>query len=292
MAVLIDPPLWPAHGTVFSHLVSDTSLAELHEFAERLGAHPRAFDADHYDVPERLYHRAVDLGAEAVSSTELVRRLIASGLRRPKARRETDEAALADRLRGLWDGLLPGAPEVVEDLLDRWDEAHRRYHDLRHLEACLVALDRLEGAGEHVTREVRLAAWFHDAVYDGEPGADEEASALLAEESLADLLPAAEVSEVARLVRLTAGHSPSPDDAGGAALCDADLSILAAPPSRYAAYLQDVRIEYSHLPAADFRRGRRAVVETLLARKPIFTTSAAIALWENDARRNLEGELK
>ncbi|MCE1177641.1 MAG: DUF4031 domain-containing protein [Micrococcales bacterium] len=292
MAVLIDPPLWPAHGTVFSHLVSDTSLAELHDFAERLGAHPRAFDADHYDVPERLYARAVSLGAEAVSSTELVRRLIASGLRRPKARRETDEAALAERLRGLWEDLLPGAPEVVEDLLDRWDEPHRRYHDLRHLAACLAALDRLETAGVAVTRQARLAAWFHDAVYDGAPGADEEASARLAEEALADRLPAEDVSEVARLVRLTAGHSPSADDAAGAALCDADLSVLAAPASRYAAYLQDVRIEYFHLSAEDFRRGRRSVVEALLSKQPLFTSAAAISLWEKDARRNLEGELR
>ena len=30
MTVLIDTPLWPKHGTVWSHLVSDSSIDELH----------------------------------------------------------------------------------------------------------------------------------------------------------------------------------------------------------------------------------------------------------------------
>lgn len=84
MAVLIDPPAWPAHGTVFSHLVSDVSFEELHEFARRAGLPERAFDRDHYDVPERMYAGLVEQGAQPVPSKELVRRLIASGLRRRK----------------------------------------------------------------------------------------------------------------------------------------------------------------------------------------------------------------
>ncbi|MFC4533357.1 DUF4031 domain-containing protein [Sphaerisporangium dianthi] len=83
MTVLIDPPNWPGpRGLLWSHLVSDASLEELHAFASRLGVPPRAFDRDHYDVPETVYDRAVGLGAEAVSSQTLVRRLIAAGLRR------------------------------------------------------------------------------------------------------------------------------------------------------------------------------------------------------------------
>ena len=84
MAILIDPPAWPAHGTVFSHLVSDASFEELHEFAARAGLPERAFDRDHYDVPERRYDGLVVLGAEPVRSRELVQRLIGSGLRRRK----------------------------------------------------------------------------------------------------------------------------------------------------------------------------------------------------------------
>ena len=81
MTVLIDTPLWPKHGTVWAHLVSDRSIAELRAFAERNGVPPRAFDLDHYDVPVERWDELVAAGAEPVSPRELVRRLAASGLR-------------------------------------------------------------------------------------------------------------------------------------------------------------------------------------------------------------------
>jgi hypothetical protein len=65
-------------------MVSDASFAELHDFAERLGMPPRAFERDHYDVPSDLYEPALRLGAEPIGSQELVARLIRSGLRRRK----------------------------------------------------------------------------------------------------------------------------------------------------------------------------------------------------------------
>ncbi|MFI6480368.1 DUF4031 domain-containing protein [Nonomuraea sp. NPDC050663] len=87
MSVLIDPPIWPGpRGLMWSHLVSDSSLDELHDFAALLGVPVRAFDHDHYDVPSTVHARAVELGAEPVSSQELLKRLIASGLRHRKRR--------------------------------------------------------------------------------------------------------------------------------------------------------------------------------------------------------------
>ncbi|MGV8857415.1 DUF4031 domain-containing protein [Rhodoglobus sp.] len=84
MTVLIDQAIWPAHETVWAHLVSDTSLAELHEFAELAGIPRRGFDLDHYDVPARMWEQLVALGAEPVGVREFVRRLEASGLRVPQ----------------------------------------------------------------------------------------------------------------------------------------------------------------------------------------------------------------
>lgn len=82
--ILIDSPIWPGHGRLWSHLVSDESLDELHAFAERVGLSRRGFERDHYDVPEHLYGRVVAAGAVPVSSRELVRRLRDAGLRRRK----------------------------------------------------------------------------------------------------------------------------------------------------------------------------------------------------------------
>lgn len=81
MAILIDQPSWPAHGTVWAHVVSDESLRELHSFAEAQGLPPRSFDLDHYDVPAERYGALVAAGALPVTYRELVTRLRASGLR-------------------------------------------------------------------------------------------------------------------------------------------------------------------------------------------------------------------
>nr|WP_202433392.1 MULTISPECIES: DUF4031 domain-containing protein [unclassified Streptomyces] len=86
VTVYIDPPTWPGHGRLWSHLVSDVSFEELHAFAAAIGCPPRAFERDHYDVPEAHYADAVRAGALEVGSKEIVRRLTDAGLRRPKGR--------------------------------------------------------------------------------------------------------------------------------------------------------------------------------------------------------------
>jgi hypothetical protein len=100
MAILIDPPQWPAHGRRWSHLISDTSVRELHAFAAALGVPERGFEGDHYDVPEERYVRAVRAGAIPVSTRELLRRLHASGLRRAKRRGERVVASRWDEFAG------------------------------------------------------------------------------------------------------------------------------------------------------------------------------------------------
>jgi Protein of unknown function (DUF4031) len=87
VSVLIDPPAWPSRGRYWSHLVSDTSFEELHGFAEGLGLPGRSFHRDHYDVPADRYDDIVAAGAQPVSSRELVRRLVAAGLRRRQSSR-------------------------------------------------------------------------------------------------------------------------------------------------------------------------------------------------------------
>ena len=90
--ILVDPPSWPGHGRLWSHLVSDDSLDELHTFAAAVGIPSRGFERDHYDVPEEMYGRVVAAGAVPVSSREVVRRLQTAGLRRRKRRRGAGSA--------------------------------------------------------------------------------------------------------------------------------------------------------------------------------------------------------
>jgi predicted metal-dependent HD superfamily phosphohydrolase len=288
MVIYLDPPLWPAHDTHFSHLVSDSSLAELHAFAAAAGIPDRAFDGDHYDVPERRFDDLVAAGAVPVEARILVRKLIASGLRIPARQRSK---SLKVPLLNRWESIMPGHDALFLDLLDRWGEEHRRYHGRTHLLAVLEALDLLTEPADP-PRTVLLAAWFHDAVYRGVAGQDEEESARLAEVRLSGTgLPPAEVAEVARLVLLTSDHRPEPGDDDGALLCDADLSVLGGEPEAYARYVAAVREDYAHVGDADFAAGRAAVVRHLLELDPLFHSQRARELWLDAARRNLRGEL-
>ena len=288
MAIYLDPPLWPAHGTHFSHLISDTSLEELHAFAAAAGIPDRAFDGDHYDVAEVRYSALVASGAVPVEGRVLVRKLIASGLRIPARRRSS---SLKLPLLTRWNAVLPGHDALFLDLLDRWGEEHRKYHGRTHLLAVLEALDLLTGP-TGPPRTVLLAAWFHDAVYLGIAGQDEEDSARLAEDRLAHAgLPAADVDEVARLVRMTADHLPAAGDGAAALLSDADLSVLGGDPAAYARYRAAVRQDFAHIGDDDFAAGRAAVVRQLLQLDPLFHTPRGRDLWLDAARRNLQGEL-
>ncbi len=113
--MLIDPPAWPAWGRLWSHLVSDHSLAELHAFAASVDLPPRSFEGDHYDVPEERYAPVVSAGAVPVGSRELLARLRASGLRRPKRRGERvlgESRAGGRRVEAVLSPLAPPDPTV------------------------------------------------------------------------------------------------------------------------------------------------------------------------------------
>lgn len=186
---------------------------------------------------------------------------------------------------------LPGALDLRDSLLAAYADPARAYHDLRHLAEILQRLDELARAGTPYDRlPVVLAAWFHDAVHDGERDA-EERSAAWAEDALSGAVDAATVSEVARLVRLTESHRPEATDANGCALSDADLAVLAAPRRRYDEYVAAVRAEYRHLSDEVFRSGRAGLLRDLAARPRLFHTAHGLAHWEEAARRNLGREL-
>lgn len=297
MSILIDPPLWPAHGTTFSHLVSDASLEELHAFARAAGLPDRAFDRDHYDVPARRHAELVAAGAESVSATELTRRLIRGGLRIPARERPDRHDAWLRRDFGV---LLPDSGGLVDDLLGRWAGPERHYHDRRHLAQVLRGLDWLApreaerspgGASPAAdARAARLAAWWHDAVYDGVAGADEAASAELAASDLEGLEARGSIRRVGELILMTAHHEPR--DAAAALLSDADLRVLARPEASYRRYVEDVRRDYAHVSDTDFATGRAAVLRTLLGRERLYSTRTAHEAWEAPARANLEAELR
>ncbi|MEV4119255.1 metal-dependent phosphohydrolase [Micromonospora sp. NPDC049645] len=195
--------------------------------------------------------------------------------------------------RGAGAGPEPHTTRAGEQLLARWREPHRHYHTVAHLTAVLDVVDQhadLAGRAD----VVRLAAWFHDAVYDPRAAGDanERDSAALAERVLTGLgVPAPTVAETHRLVLLTAGHAVTPGDRDGALLCDADLAVLAAPTAAYQRYAAAIRREYAHVPEPAFRAGRAAVLTGLLALPALFRSPPLASRWEEPARDNVRREL-
>lgn len=175
-------------------------------------------------------------------------------------------------------------------VVEAWSQPHRRYHDLAHLAAVLGLVAELGAAADDLAA-VRLAAWYHDVVHDPERADNEQVSAARARAGLRGLVPEGRVEEVVRLVLLTAGHDPAPDDRNGAVLCDADLAVLAGPPEAYAVYASAVREEYGHLPDEAFIAGRIAVLQHLLALPALYRLPAVATEWTPRARANLRAEL-
>jgi predicted metal-dependent HD superfamily phosphohydrolase len=184
----------------------------------------------------------------------------------------------------------PDIARAGRALLACWAQPHRRYHDVDHLRSILGYVDQLADCADNIDA-VRLAAWYHDAVFDARPD-DEERSAVRAEVDLAALgVGTSLVDEVAHLVRMTARHDPEPGDRDAEVLSDADLASLALPTEAYRRNSAAIRTEFAHVADEVFQAGRARIVERLLAAPSLYRTSAARRWWEAAARANLIREL-
>ncbi len=201
--------------------------------------------------------------------------------------------ALMDRLG------VPAGPATAafHTLVGYYQEGERDYHNLSHVRQVLAQVDEL---ADHATDPdiVRLAAWFHDAIYDPLASDNELRSAECATEMLSELgLPPEIVAEVARLIRLTAGYSlptwqqASPDDANAHVLLDADLAGLSISAAEFDHYADHIRREFAAVPDEQFRTGRLAFLQRLLERERIYYTPQMLACCEAAARKNIQREM-
>lgn len=187
---------------------------------------------------------------------------------------------------------------VGQELIDRWSAEDRHFHNLRHLAAVLHRVDEL-AQETHQPELVRLAAWYHGAVFDAEKkaayasqgGEQTHASAELALAQLTALgVPAGRAERVSHLVNGLLRHRADPADFDASVLNDADLAMLAAEPQRYKEYVAEVRAEYAHIPIEDYLAARIKIVSKLLSRTSLFFSPMGAA-WEEPARQNLDAEL-
>jgi predicted metal-dependent HD superfamily phosphohydrolase len=184
-----------------------------------------------------------------------------------------------------------GRTPVIEDLLARLAEPHRRYHDSRHVAACVSLA---EAHASHAARpaEVVVALLFHDAVYDPSARDNEARSAALAVTALAGLgADEGVVARVERLVLATRDHEAR-GDRDAALVLDCDLSILGADAEAREAFEEGVRAEYAFVEDSAYRVGRARVLEAFLAKERIYAVPAIAAQLEAPARAHLAARLR
>lgn len=184
------------------------------------------------------------------------------------------------------------AESELESLLSRHRAAHRHYHTVTHVGWVVRHVERLAGqlTDVFIDRAV-AAAFYHDAIYDPTRSDNEHASAVLADERLAELgWDAASIAHVAAMIEATAAHAPD-DDLTTAVVLAADLGVLAASPNDYSDYVRQVRREYRHVAEAAWVGGRAAVLNGLLALDALYDPRVAPPGWEARARANLTAEL-
>lgn len=204
-----------------------------------------------------------------------------------------EEMAAAWRELARRAGVAEGHVEAIfQDLCRRYSEPGRAYHTLDHIAAMLDTVDGFEG-DLHDPVAVRLAVWFHDAVYDPRRPDNEEQSAAYAATELGRagvsplLLAAAE-----RLILTTKTHQAPPDDTDCQILLNADLAVLGSSAADYDRYAQAIREEYAWVPEDDYRAGRRRVLESFLERERLYYTALLFEQCERAARANLRREIE
>lgn len=207
------------------------------------------------------------------------------------------EKFILGKARKHWAALMSalGNPKesetVLKEILKRYGEPHRGYHNLVHIVSMLDELEtrRNELAGERgVDLSITFAIWFHDAIYDPKAKDNEEQSARLAKDMIKQMsLPDSLGEQVDALIMATK-HTAVPTDGAAQILVDLDLMILGKPEQEFDAYETGIREEYQWVPEPDFRKGRSAILQSFLDRPSIYSTEMFRNKYELVARKNLE----
>jgi predicted metal-dependent HD superfamily phosphohydrolase len=198
-------------------------------------------------------------------------------------------------LQRYWNELLSAARIPAElgastfaELCCAYQEAHRHYHTLQHLEHMLG----LVYASGNAHPEALWATWYHDYVYSPGHSDNEQRSAELARTSLTRLAVAEPlIARIEQIILATRSHTFAGIDPVLQGVLDADMAVLGTPPDQYQQYCEQVRREFGRLPDLVFHPGRQRFLEQVLAQEKIFATEWFWQRFEAQARANLSGEL-
>ncbi|MEI7553696.1 hypothetical protein [Candidatus Chlorohelix sp.] len=184
------------------------------------------------------------------------------------------------------------AAQITSDVENLYSEAGRYYHTLEHITSTLSIIKSLQDKAQNLIA-LKLAAWFHDVIYDSKAKDNEEQSAAYMRKILgAAGVALALIEQSERLILATKTHQAASNDTDCQILLDADLSILGSPAEEYETYRHKIRLEYAWVPEEQYRTGRIQVLESFLERTSLYYTRPIYEWYEIQARFNLRKEIE
>lgn len=208
------------------------------------------------------------------------------------AREKTKMEALQEDFCGIFgENKKSEALKLSKKIAEEYQAENRSYHNFEHIENLLSFLNERKQKIRDLNG-VKLAAWFHDVVYDTKSSDNEEQSAQYAQNYLEQLgIPEEIIAHVVALIRSTAKHEAIENDSDSAIFLDADLAILGASEENYDKYAAKIRKEYDWVSDEEYKAGRIKVLESFLNRPTIYFTEEAGKELEQQARKNIEREI-
>lgn len=195
----------------------------------------------------------------------------------------------AERLWRSWwsrSGATGDPLELFREISARYSEPHRHHHTLKHIVFCLRHLLELREFSK-CPQCIEAALWYHDIVYYPGRADNEEKSASVAAAGLKQAGLGPDCASAVEALILSTKHKAPGRNIDAKIIQDLDLAVLGMSRSTFHLYDKQIRAEYSGIPYEEFRRGRRAFLQTLLAREYIFNTDAFRAKYEASARENV-----
>jgi predicted metal-dependent HD superfamily phosphohydrolase len=209
-----------------------------------------------------------------------------------------EKAQILSELRYRWDMLMLSldmdealAAELYDDLVNHYDDDGRFYHDLSHIHKILSVIDEMGGQIQD-SAAVKLAAWYHDVIYDVRRSDNEARSAEYAGDVLRRMkIGKTRIASVKQMILATEVDHGLPKDVDSQILSDADLVTLASIPEQYDDNARAIRQEYAFVPEGAFRLARKEILNGFLKRERIFHTETMHKKYEQRARENLRREI-
>jgi predicted metal-dependent HD superfamily phosphohydrolase len=174
------------------------------------------------------------------------------------------------------------------DLEKAYSSKSRHYHNLIHLEEMIALFDKYESKLKNPD-EVLFSIFYHDYIYKATRKDNELKSAELALKTLSgnEFLDKRLIYDMICATQLHQ-HNAIEDINW---LIDFDLKVLSKPWEAYQIYCKQIRKEYRIYPDFLYNPGRKKALEHFLKNEFIFQTSTFRALFEENARFNIEKEI-